>query len=65
MARRGPKTKLDRPVRQIVSIPESVMTPVALLLHDPLSGKMKKGALYELTTSLYRDWLAKQRGSVD
>lgn len=59
--KRGPKLKLDRPVRQVLYIPESIMSKVALLLLDPLSGKMKKGAMSELTVSLYREWLEKQR----
>lgn len=59
--KRGPKIKLDRPVRQVLYIPESVMSQVALLLLDPLSGKMRKGAMSDLTVSLYREWLEKQR----
>lgn len=57
---RGRKKKLDRPVRQVVYIPSSVMAHVELLLLDPVSSKLKHGALSELTTSLYRSWLAER-----
>lgn len=57
---RGRKAKLDRPVEWKVSIPTSVADAINELLRDPFLDKPALGARSELTTQLYREYLAKQ-----
>ena len=61
MAKRGPKEKVDRPVRWELAIPESIAIPTSLLLTDPLTGRPKKGARSNLVTQLLKEHLHKQR----
>ncbi len=53
--------QLDRPVRRHVTIRESVLAQVDIILCDPLRGTPAHGALSQLVTQLLADWLAKQR----
>ena len=41
----------------LITVPTSVMTRVRLVLMDPFTQKLQYGALGELTTRLYKQWL--------
>ena len=58
---RGRKAKADRPVEWKISVPESVVAPVSLLLSDPLTGRPAHGARSQLVTRLLREWLMQQQ----
>ena len=51
----------DRPKKVTITLPESVFNQVHLLLLDPVRARTKYGALSSLATSLFRNWLEKQR----
>lgn len=58
---RGRKARVDRPVRKVIYIPESLAAQVDLLLFDPLMGKTRYGELSKVATELLREWLDKQK----
>lgn len=58
----GRRRKVDRPAERTVSIPSSVIHAVEdRLPRNPLTGRLRYGALSGLVETLLRDWLAKQR----
>lgn len=58
----GRRKYTDKRVREVLSIPESVLCKVELLLFDPMKGKVQHGAKSALVTQLLREWVAKQTG---
>lgn len=50
----------DRPQKVTISVPETVITRVNLLLIDPMTLKPAYGALSMLMTSLLKQWLSEQ-----
>lgn len=61
MAKRGKKAHLDPPVEWKISIRSSTAAQIALLLTDPLTGKIKHGARGQLIDRLLTDWIRKQQ----
>lgn len=55
------RLKIDRPVRVEVQLPESVASKVRLELWSDLESRVPTGAMSELATRLFEDWL-KTRG---
>ncbi len=57
---RGRKKNPDRPMETKLSIPESVLARVSLILVDPVTGGRKYGSMSALVTQLLRQWLKEQ-----
>lgn len=57
MARR---TKTDRPVEKSISLPQSTVAQVDLLLFSQLEGRVPFGAWASLVNQLLSEWLARQ-----
>jgi hypothetical protein len=59
---RGPK-KREIPYERIsnIAVPRETYAQVRLLLLDPVTKKVKWGAMSQLVTRLLQDWVDKQR----
>lgn len=57
----GKLARVDRPKKILVSIPESVVSEVKIILHDPVTNRVKYGKMSEVITGLLRDWVEEQR----
>lgn len=57
MPRRGRKPHTDPPVRVEITVPQTVIAKLDLLLSDPLTARTKYGARSRLITRLIREWL--------
>lgn len=52
---------VDPPRKVLVSIPESVISEVHLLLYDPVYERVGYGQVSKIITKLLKDWLDEQR----
>ena len=57
----GKLARVDRPKKILVSIPESIISEVKLILYDPITKRVGYGMVSEIITGLLRDWLEEQR----
>lgn len=62
---RGRKRLADRSLSKDISIPESVVLQVDLLLLNRLRGRVIPGSWSKLVTRLLREWLDQQAGACD
>ena len=54
--------RIDRPIKKNLSLPESLVTKVDLLLYNSVENKVPFGAWQELVTRLLNEWLSTQQG---
>lgn len=52
--------RIDRPIKKNLSLPESLVTRVELLLYNEVEKKVPFGAWQELVTRLLDEWLLQQ-----
>lgn len=64
MARRGPgrTPHSDPPQRKELSLPQSLVAEVELILYDPSLQKVQYSAFSKLVERLLREWLEKEKG---
>ncbi len=57
-----PREKLlDRPIEKCISLPGTLVYQIEILNIDPLTNKVRYGALSKLITQLLREWVQKQQ----
>lgn len=57
----GRPRKIDRPVEWKVYVPSSVANVVDLLMLDPVTGNIRKGARSALVEELLRRWVEERK----